>query len=377
LRSPLEQQTLPAVVHAHVGAVHHLGGLPVDAPGHDPQLPPDFPPPGRGPAHQGQLLFPAAEILLHGVGQLPGQRRVLFPVGFNAVFGAEAAEFFPVHHRVAGRVALGHFRQHLHQVPAVVGMGRRARGDHPAQVPGHDDVRVRAANAPLGAFAKGVDPARPHVADTAGKTHFVAVAFENVNFQPQPNRKPLADQLILNHLSGGGVGLHGQRVIGANQQRDRKPPAEQAIGGLEAHQSPAQHQRVFGPRQRFQHAAHLAFGAHVEDAAQILAPGADGPGIGAGGNEKTVIRKGGFPAVAVGQGDGAGLGVHGGDAAAEERHDSEPVVKISASDRETFGRDRAFQNHADHGAAVGREGFVGDQGDGRRRGRTGGGFRRR
>ena len=183
----VKQQALPAVVHAHVGAVHHLRGLAVDPTGHDPRLPPEFPALGRRPGNQGELLFARPEIAHHGVGQGACDLQRRLPVGFDPVLRGHPPELFFVGDAVPRGPACGHLGQHLHQVPAVVGMGRRARGHHPPQVSGDDDIGVGAADPLLGAFPEGVHPAGPHVADAAAQPHFTVSALGRLSLVAVPH----------------------------------------------------------------------------------------------------------------------------------------------------------------------------------------------
>jgi hypothetical protein len=69
---------------------------------------------------------------------------------------------------VAAAFALGGQQQGVGQVAAVIGMGRRAAGDHANQIAGHDDVGRGPADSPLGPLIfEGADAAGAHVAVAA------------------------------------------------------------------------------------------------------------------------------------------------------------------------------------------------------------------
>ena len=76
----------------------------------------------------------------------------------------------------ARRFAFAHREERLHQVPAVIGVGRRACGHHAGQVPGHHDVGVGAADAPLRAVSERIDAAGAHDADAAGEPQLAEAA---------------------------------------------------------------------------------------------------------------------------------------------------------------------------------------------------------
>ena len=69
----------------------------------------------------------------------------------------------------------------------MIRVGGGAGGDHAAQIAGHDDVGIGAANTGLGALAKGIDPARPHNTDAAGQAHVAESALGLLGVVPLPN----------------------------------------------------------------------------------------------------------------------------------------------------------------------------------------------
>jgi hypothetical protein len=50
-------------------------------------------------------------------------------------------------------------------------MGGGTGSNHPAKIAGDDDIGIGAADTGLGTFTEGIDPARSHRADAAGKPH--------------------------------------------------------------------------------------------------------------------------------------------------------------------------------------------------------------
>jgi hypothetical protein len=66
-------------------------------------------------------------------------------------------------------------------------MGSCAGRNHPAQVSGHDDIRIRAANTGLGAFSKGVHATGPHVANPAAQSHIAEPALRLLRLMPVPH----------------------------------------------------------------------------------------------------------------------------------------------------------------------------------------------
>jgi hypothetical protein len=89
----------------------------------------------------------------------------------------------------------------------VVGVGGGAAGHHAAQVAGHHDVGVRAADAELGAVPKGIDAAGPHGADPAGQTQIAKAALGLLGLVPLPDG--LQTFLLGFLFEGQGVGLDG------------------------------------------------------------------------------------------------------------------------------------------------------------------------
>ena len=119
----LQQEALPVIVHAHVGAVHHFRGFPVNAPRRDADLVPELPALFRGPLEQGYLLLAHAVIFHHGPGQFPGQGQGILSLRVDTIFHGHPSKLSLIPDAVARRLPLGHAGQHLHQIPAVVGMG--------------------------------------------------------------------------------------------------------------------------------------------------------------------------------------------------------------------------------------------------------------
>ncbi|VTR69622.1 hypothetical protein DESC_760048 [Desulfosarcina cetonica] len=167
----LEQKGLPVVVHAHVGAVHHLGCLAVNAARGDIELLPDLAPLLGCARDQLDLLLAHAIIFHHSIGQFSGNGQGRLAFRGHAVLGGHAFQFLLVADRVAQGAAVGHPGQDFHQIAAVVRVSGSTGSNHATEVAGHDDVGIGAANAGLGAFTKGIDPAGSHHADAAGKAH--------------------------------------------------------------------------------------------------------------------------------------------------------------------------------------------------------------
>ena len=217
----LEEDIHRVVVHAHVGAVQHLRDFPVNAPGAKAQL---LPPLQAGRRQTfGELekaLFDA--VFLHqGQGQFPGLGRRR-QVCIDAEFVGHPGELLQVGYFVTRSLAFGHGEQRLHQVPAVVGVGGRARSHHAGEVAGHHDVRVRAAHPPLGAFPKRIDAAGPHDADAAGEPQVAKAAAGLLGGVPLPNGLyPLLAGLL---LQGQGIGLDGERIFRVIWSIHRKFP---------------------------------------------------------------------------------------------------------------------------------------------------------
>ena len=109
-------------------------------------------------------------------------------------------------------LAFTHGEERLHQVPAVIGVGRGAGGYHAGQVPGHHDVGVGAADAPLGAVPERVDAAGAHDADTAGEPQLAEAALGLLGGKTLPDGlQPLFLGLV---FQGQDVGVDGYGFIG-------------------------------------------------------------------------------------------------------------------------------------------------------------------
>ena len=91
--------------------------------------------------------------------------------------------------------------QVLDEVAAVVGMGGRAGRHHAAEIAGHDDIRVGAADPALHLAALfGTDPARPHVAVLAGKAQLAEGAVRALGLVPVPGRFHPVPAGLFDHL---------------------------------------------------------------------------------------------------------------------------------------------------------------------------------
>ena len=128
-----------------------------------------------------------AVVFHHGLGQFAGDGQRLFVFCRHAVLFGQSPELGFVADLVSDGAAVGHAGQHLHQVPAVVGVGGGAGGNHAAQVAGHDDVGIGTADTGLGPLTERIHPARPHDADAAGKAHVAETALGLLSLVPLPH----------------------------------------------------------------------------------------------------------------------------------------------------------------------------------------------
>ena len=100
---------------------------------------------------------------------------------------------------VIAALALRHQLERAHQHAAVVGVGRRARGDLAQQVARRDGVGIGAADAQLGF---GRDAARPHVAEPAAHAVGAELALRLLGLVTIPHSRRLGIVGDCNHLIG-------------------------------------------------------------------------------------------------------------------------------------------------------------------------------
>ncbi|OPZ76802.1 MAG: hypothetical protein BWY79_01448 [Actinobacteria bacterium ADurb.Bin444] len=184
---PVHNETVPAVVHTHVGAVHHLRGLAVNTAWCHTQLGPQLPAFRWRARSQLHFFLASAEVLHHGVGDFPSQSQIILAVHHDAVLCCYGPQFLGRTHRVALRFARSHLVQDLHQVTAVVGVRRRPGRDHTTQVAGHDDVGVGSANATLRPLTERIDATGTHSTDAAAQPHLTVAALRLLRLMAVPD----------------------------------------------------------------------------------------------------------------------------------------------------------------------------------------------
>ena len=143
------------LVHAHVGAVHQFDDLDVVAPGHHPQLAPDFLAFLGSPVHIGDFAGLLAELQQDLVGQVLGNG--FFGAGLGLVAFTLADGHAPVlgHPLQLGHIfdlvtlglPMSHFLEQQGGSPGMVVVGRGPAADHAGEVPGHDGFGGGAAQA--------------------------------------------------------------------------------------------------------------------------------------------------------------------------------------------------------------------------------------
>ncbi|KUG28792.1 hypothetical protein ASZ90_001344 [hydrocarbon metagenome] len=223
----VQAQVHGVVVHAHVGAVHHLHHVAVDAPGGDAQGFPQLPPFGRNPADKRHGAAPEAVVLEELVGQGGGHGVDVLAGHVQADLGRDAAQFVLVADGVVRGFFLGHGVQGFHQVAAVVRMGGGPGGHHAAEVAGHDDVGVGPAHPVRGAVAEGVDAAGAHDAVAARQTQFAEAALGHLFREAVPDGFHPVFPGFGDHGPGVATdGIFGQVFFGHGSSRfgqDRTP----------------------------------------------------------------------------------------------------------------------------------------------------------
>ncbi len=203
--------------HAVVGAVQQLDDLAVDAARRDAQLVP-----ARallfGRAQQRERAgLPARRTGRHRAARSPA---ICAAIGRAATPHSAASAFsFSGLRRVAGRGAVAARTENLDNLAPVVAVRGRARGNRAGQVAGHDQVGIGAAGSDLGAFAEGIDAARPHVADVAAQPQLAEPAEGLQVVVPVPDglraQVPRAGQ----HLLRGRIGRAVVEIQGFSLQR--------------------------------------------------------------------------------------------------------------------------------------------------------------
>ena len=171
--------------------------------------------PGRGQAPgEGEVALLDAVFLHHGQGQFLGLGQGWELAGHPELRG-QAVQLGLIGDAEARGPAFAHGQERLHQVPAVIGVGGCARGHHAGQVPGHHDVGVGAADAPLGAVAEGIDAAGAHDADAAGEPQLAEAALGLLGGKTLPDGfQPLAWALSFRARMSGWMEEAGEDCLG-------------------------------------------------------------------------------------------------------------------------------------------------------------------
>lgn len=175
------------VVDAHVGAVQHLHVLAIDASWRDAQ---GVPARSAGLGGSGGKAHPsraAAEVVEQGIGYVGRHRLGLASLDADAERGGDVAELRLVGDAVARGLAPRHLREHLEDVPAVVGVRRGARSDGAPEVAGDDHVGIGTAYALGRPFAEGVDTAGTHGAVAAAHAKLAVAALRLLGGEPIPH----------------------------------------------------------------------------------------------------------------------------------------------------------------------------------------------
>jgi hypothetical protein len=162
---------------------------------------------------------------------------------------------------------------------------------------------------------------------------------------------------IAYHQPGVFVHLHRQGAARADQHRHGQAATQETIGGLEAHQAAAEHQRAACDPQTGQHSLNVILIPHVRNVLECGPPGFNRARISPRGDQQPVESVRGAP-----HGDGSFLHIDAGHPISKHRLDVQVVIEPGSADRQLFRCDRAFEDQADHGAAVRRSGLVTNQG---------------
>jgi len=189
------------IVHTDMGAVHDLHDLPIDTAGIDPYLFPQGHALFRGPSGEpdGTLLF--AELRRDRLGQIDPDFCCFTTLGLDAVLGCQGLELGLVLDLISPAFSLGRQEEGVGDIPAVIGMGRRACRNHADKAARHDNIGRGPAHSCLGAFAvKGADAAGPHVAVSAADPQFTETTLGQLGLIPVPGRLKAQFPGPLQHL---------------------------------------------------------------------------------------------------------------------------------------------------------------------------------
>ena len=158
----MENDVPVVLIHAHVGAMHHLHDLTVNTPGDDAQLPPQFLSLFRSPLDELQFPLLLSKLGEHLLSQFYGDLVLVSAVYLHLEGTGQHPELLFVPDLVPGRLPPGRGQEKHGCLPTVIRVGRRAGGHHAAKVPGCNGRR-RGATDPgrAGRVAIG-DPAWPH-----------------------------------------------------------------------------------------------------------------------------------------------------------------------------------------------------------------------
>jgi hypothetical protein len=184
--------------------MHDLDYLAVDASRNDPILAPQgLATVGSAPDELGLSFLPAE----HGqasFAQFTGDPLIGMAIGGDAEFRCDSAQLHGVLYFVTAFSFSGQDHGVGH-VSAMIGVGGRAGGDHSDQVPGDNSVRVGAARASFRFLSERIDPARPHIADTAADAQLPEAALGLLRLPPVPSRLKPRILGVLQHLLGSSV----------------------------------------------------------------------------------------------------------------------------------------------------------------------------
>ena len=223
-----------------------------------------------------------------------------------------------------------------------------------------DPVSVHKGHSGIDSLADHHDVAGNLVSVGKQRLFDLTVAVKSLGFTVHTHFQPPGRQFIQDHFPGLLIHLHGERVTGAYEHGDRQAPPQEAVSRLEPHQSAAQNQDPPRLGKGFDHSLHVRFGAHEKDVFQIGVFRCDVARVRSAGDEQPVKRNnrsfagGHFPRFRVDF-------LH---PFANDRFDIHVLVKIRRADGKGRRRDGSLQDQADHGAAVWRMDFSGDDGYG-------------
>ena len=164
-------------IDTHVGAMHDVDDLAVDAPGVDLQLLPVLDLLRGCPFDELDAVLLRAERSQAGLGDLLGDLQDRLAVTLDAQLVGQGVQLVLVLDLVAGRLSSSRLQQQRGHRAAVVGVGRRTGSHVASKAPRRNGVDRRATHADLRPVAPGqTQVAGPQVADRAADARLADLA---------------------------------------------------------------------------------------------------------------------------------------------------------------------------------------------------------